>query len=120
MLFVFYFYDSGPNGNNQSSNGDRGDNGSKKDPEVIIDGSSNENQNVSNTALAQIGVPDNFPEVPILPVLRNPIFPKFVKLVEVRIFPYIFWYSILTKFICKENCLFFHQIILMLYPSHFH
>eukprot|EP00795_Rhopilema_esculentum_P005945 gene5945-11297_t len=74
---------SGPNENNQSSNGDRGDNGGKKDPEVIIDGSSNDNPNISNTALAQIGVPDNFPEVPILPVLRNPIFPKFVKLIEV-------------------------------------
>ena len=65
-------------------NGGRDDGGNKKDPEVIIDSSATDQQHISNTALAQIGVPDNFPEVPILPVLRNPIFPKFVKLIEVN------------------------------------
>ena len=50
---------------------------------MIIDASNNDNPGISNGALAQIGVPDNFPDVPILPVLRNPVFPKFVKLIEV-------------------------------------
>ena len=35
-------------------------------------------------ALAPISIPDIFPEVPVLPVSRNPIFPKFVKMLEVR------------------------------------
>jgi len=75
---------SSTNGNAPADGNDgRDDGGSKKDPEVIIDSSATDQQHISNTALAQIGVPDNFPEVPILPVLRNPIFPKFVKLIEV-------------------------------------
>ena len=35
-------------------------------------------------AIAPVSIPDIFPEVPVLPVSRNPIFPKFVKLLEVR------------------------------------
>ena len=34
-------------------------------------------------ALAQVVVPDVFPEVPLLPVHRNPVFPRFVKMMEV-------------------------------------
>ena len=34
-------------------------------------------------ALAQVMVPDVFPEVPLLPVHRNPVFPRFVKMMEV-------------------------------------
>lgn len=37
-------------------------------------------------ALAPVAIPDIFPEVPILPISRNPIFPKFVKLLEVSVF----------------------------------
>lgn len=33
--------------------------------------------------LAQVMVPDVFPEVPVLPVHRNPVFPRFVKMMEV-------------------------------------
>lgn len=41
-------------------------------------------------ALAPVSIPDVFPEVPILPISRNPIFPKFVKMLEVRIgFEYV-------------------------------
>ena len=36
-------------------------------------------------ALAPVAIPDVFPEVPLLPVSRNPIFPKFVKMLEVRV-----------------------------------
>ena len=36
-------------------------------------------------ALTPVSVPDIFPEVPVLPVSRNPIFPKFVKMLEVRV-----------------------------------
>ena len=34
-------------------------------------------------ALAPVSIPDVFPEVPVLPISRNPIFPKFVKMLEV-------------------------------------
>ena len=37
-------------------------------------------------ALAQVHVPDVFPEVPLLPIHRNPVFPRFVKMMEVCLF----------------------------------
>ena len=40
-------------------------------------------ENVQQSALAPVSIPDNFPEVPILAITRNPIFPKFVKMLEV-------------------------------------
>lgn len=39
--------------------------------------------NVEQSALAALSIPDSFPEVPILAITRNPIFPKFVKMLEV-------------------------------------
>ncbi len=35
-------------------------------------------------AIAPVSIPDNFPEVPILAISRNPIFPRFVKILEVK------------------------------------
>ena len=35
-------------------------------------------------AIAPVNVPDLFPEVPILPISRNPLFPRFVKMLEAR------------------------------------
>lgn len=34
-------------------------------------------------AVTTISVPEVFPEVPVLPISRNPIFPRFVKMLEV-------------------------------------
>ncbi|CAI9717414.1 lon protease homolog, mitochondrial [Octopus vulgaris] len=34
-------------------------------------------------ALTTLSVPDVFPKVPIIPVSRNPVFPRFVKMIEV-------------------------------------
>ena len=86
LRYFVPFFSSNTSGSAPADgNGGRDDGGKKKDPEVIIDSSATDQQHISNTALAQIGVPDNFPEVPILPVLRNPIFPKFVKLIEVHV-----------------------------------
>lgn len=36
-------------------------------------------------AIAPVTIPDNFPEVPILAIARNPIFPRFVKILEVSL-----------------------------------
>lgn len=38
---------------------------------------------IKQHAIAPVTVPDNFPEVPILAISRNPIFPRFVKMLEV-------------------------------------
>lgn len=38
---------------------------------------------VKQYALAPMSVPDRFPEVPVLPISRHPIFPRFVKMLEV-------------------------------------
>lgn len=34
-------------------------------------------------AIAPINIPDDFPDVPVLPITRNPVFPRFVKMLEV-------------------------------------
>ena len=38
---------------------------------------------VKQYAVAPLSIPDRFPEVPVLPISRNPIFPRFVKMLEV-------------------------------------
>lgn len=36
-------------------------------------------------AIAPVNIPEVFPEVPVLPISRNPLFPRFVKMLEVRL-----------------------------------
>ena len=84
MIFFGSVHSSGSNSESSSSeNGDDDDGSPKKDDEIIIDKHEPTPPSMAQGALAQIGVPEHFPEVPVLPVLRNPVFPKFVKLVEV-------------------------------------
>merc|ERR1719427_1067170 len=35
-------------------------------------------------ALSSITVPENFPNVPIIAVNRNPVFPRFIKMIEIK------------------------------------
>lgn len=42
-------------------------------------------QVVKQYAIAPVSVPDKFPELPVLPISRNPIFPRFVKMLEVSV-----------------------------------
>ena len=35
-------------------------------------------------ALSAMNVPEDFPHVPIIAVNRSPVFPKFIKMIEVR------------------------------------
>lgn len=51
----------------------------------MFSSSKGENHPESSTfgALAPFAVPENYPTVPVIPLYRNPVFPKFVKLVEV-------------------------------------
>lgn len=39
----------------------------------------------SMTQLAPIQVPDFFPKVPLIAVSRNPLFPRFIKMIEVKL-----------------------------------
>ena len=43
---------------------------------------------VKQYALAPMSIPDRFPEVPVLPISRHPIFPRFVKMLEVCLHRY--------------------------------
>lgn len=36
-------------------------------------------------AIAPVNIPSVFPEVPVLPISRNPLFPRFVKMLEVKL-----------------------------------
>jgi len=64
---------------------DDGDGGDKKDDgaEVVVEDKEGAKVDPSLGALAQVVVPDVFPEVPLLPIHRNPVFPRFVKMMEV-------------------------------------
>ena len=74
-----------PEGTSGNGHDDDGDGHNKKDegPDVVIEDQSGVKVDPSQGALAQVLVPDVFPEVPILPVHRNPVFPRFVKMMEV-------------------------------------
>ena len=68
------------------SSGDGNDDGDGNDGEdVIIEDKSGEmGVNPENGALAPVMVPEVFPRVPLLCVHQNPVFPRFVKMLEVR------------------------------------
>lgn len=89
-------YSKSQNSNNQSPSGqssqgasgngnDDGDGGDKKDDgaEPVIEDKAGAKVDPSLGALAQVVVPDVFPEVPLLPVHRNPVFPRFIKMMEI-------------------------------------
>ncbi|XP_044181931.1 lon protease homolog, mitochondrial-like [Acropora millepora] len=74
-----------PEGTSGNGHDDDGDGRDKKDEgtDVVIEDQSGIKVDPSQGALAQVLVPDVFPEVPILPVHRNPVFPRFVKMMEI-------------------------------------
>lgn len=80
------FLISGQSSEGASGSGsDDGDGGDKKDEgaEVVIEDKAGVKTDPAAGALTQVIVPDVFPEVPVLPVHRNPVFPRFVKMMEV-------------------------------------
>ena len=40
-------------------------------------------ENNEVTAVAKVEVPEQFPDIPILPITRAPVFPRFIKIIEV-------------------------------------
>lgn len=47
------------------------------------EGYSSGEEDKKQTALAKVIIPDEFPDVPLITVPRSPVFPRFVKMLEV-------------------------------------
>ena len=78
--------DDAAGGAASSSGGQDGEDsgsGSGDDGEVVYDQTGQEYPTMT-TALATMTVPDFFPNVPVIAVKRNPCFPRFIKMIEVR------------------------------------
>lgn len=56
---------------------------SSSDNDSDNEGYSSGEEHTKQTALAKVIIPDEFPDVPLLTVPRSPIFPRFVKMLEV-------------------------------------
>ena len=71
-----------------SSAGDEGEEGGEEKPADEQESDGDESLGllapiVKQFAVAPVSIPERFPEVPVLPISRNPIFPRFVKMLEV-------------------------------------
>ena len=64
--------------------------GKQREPDIVIEATESSDINSKSTvlpgggALSALTVPDVFPNVPIIAVNRNPVFPKFIKMIEVK------------------------------------
>jgi Lon-like ATP-dependent protease len=83
LTILFSFSSSSESNGNGNQDDNNGDGPNKKDPEVIIEDKTGAHPDPTQGVLTQIAVPDVFPEVPLIPVHRNPVFPRFVKMLEV-------------------------------------
>lgn len=79
---------SDDDGKDDSDDGNDGKD--SKSPDIVIEATESTDINSKSTvlpgggALSALTVPDNFPNVPIIAVNRNPVFPKFIKMIEVK------------------------------------
>jgi Lon-like ATP-dependent protease len=76
------------NSNSSSSDGGNNNDGNdnKNDPheeEVASFSEPNQAHIPPLLALAPIQIPDNFPKIPLVAISRNPLFPNFIKMLEV-------------------------------------
>nr|CAD7597755.1 unnamed protein product [Timema genevievae] len=78
----------------RSSSGDSGGDGDKKNPGwqggSNRDGSDNPETSypVHHSLPATVVVPEVWPHLPLIAISRNPVFPRFIKLVEVSRLPF--------------------------------
>ena len=93
-----------------SSSGDDDDKSSKEETalttETAGDAFSNLGQSGFGMALTALSVPEVFPKVPVIAVPRNPVFPRFVKMIEVNITSsplYIYIYIYIYTYIYIPN-----------------
>jgi hypothetical protein len=80
--------DDDKNDNSNSSGSDGGDDGNHNnklndEPNPLNDGTGSALPLPSLVALAPIQIPDSFPKVPIVAISRNPLFPNFIKMLEI-------------------------------------
>ena len=78
---------SGGGGEKSSGNGDGEEGGSAEEQAEAAaddDVSQSEPMNPLMGALSTMNVPEIFPKVPVIAVGRNPVFPRFVKMLEVQ------------------------------------
>ena len=71
-----------------SNEGDGNDKPADDDDAQVVEDM--EGQNVASgpsftVALSPMTVPDHLPVLPVIPVRRNPLFPKFIKMIEVSL-----------------------------------
>lgn len=74
---IAYYCTKSPTGQGDDHDDDK----AKGDAEVVIDDASTVNYPIG--ALTTMSVPEDFPNVPVIAVRRNPVFPRFVKMIEV-------------------------------------
>uniref|UniRef100_A0A0L8H5R6 endopeptidase La n=1 Tax=Octopus bimaculoides TaxID=37653 RepID=A0A0L8H5R6_OCTBM len=74
---------SSSSGDDSSENSPKDNNNNNVVPEGDEGSFSNLGPGGFGMALTTLSVPDVFPKVPIIPVSRNPVFPRFVKMIEV-------------------------------------
>ena len=82
-----YYSSSSSQDNSSSSNSDDPDDKNDKETTIVYDADGIETspkEGSTTTALAPLTIPDYFPEVPLIAVRRNPVFPRFIKMIEVR------------------------------------
>lgn len=74
--------EGGSSASSGESDGDGGDNSAGQDPPTIQPGQAQEAY-PNMMALTPMSVPEVFPHVPLIAMNRNPVFPRFIKIVEV-------------------------------------
>lgn len=68
-----------------ASKSDDGEQSGDEDPEVIVENKSNSNGGFMQTHLpATVAIPEVYPHLPLISTKRNPVFPRFMKIFEVR------------------------------------
>lgn len=81
-IYVFvHFLSASSTGS--SDDGDDGDDSDDGEDVIIEDKVGDAGVKAEYGALAPVMVPEVFPRVPLLCVHRNPVFPRFVKMLEV-------------------------------------
>ena len=71
-----------------TGDGDAGDNEGEFEEEEDDEDSDSDDEYVlgrPGNAIAPVTIPKWLPEVPVLAVTRNPVFPRFVKMIEVSV-----------------------------------
>lgn len=69
--------------------------GNKSDPPEEEPDVKDETPLFTSQLPATVAVPEVWPQVPVIAINRNPVFPRFIKLIEVTIFyDVIFWFCL--------------------------